>query len=304
MASDVTVRVVDPTDAAPDAIEAVEDMFRRIERVCTRFDPGSDLMRANAAGSSWTTVDPECLAAVRLAYEAHVRTSGLFDPRVLQTLEALGYDRSLDFDAGEVRTEGAAPGMPATAWQPTFDEAASALIVGDCPIDLGGIGKGYAVRRGFEILAGGRVGRGGLVEAGGDLATFGVAPRRPDGGRSWRASVEDPRGGDRPVAMIDVTDAAAATSSVRLRQWRASGADVHHLIDPATGQPSTSELLAVTVVGVDPAWAEVWTKVGFLKGAQVIGDFMELAGLAALWVDAAGGIHVSTAMQPRVLWIA
>ena len=304
MACDVTVRVVDPTDAAADAIEAVEDMVRRIERVCTRFDAGSDLMRANAAGSAWTSVDPECLAAVQLAYEAHLRTRGLFDPRVLQTLEALGYDRSLDFDSGGVRTEGAAPGMPANAWQPAFNETASALMVGDCPIDLGGIGKGYAVRRGLEILTGGRVGRGGLVEAGGDLATFGVAPRRPDGGRSWRASVEDPRGGDRPIAMIDVTNAAAATSSVRLRQWKASGADVHHLIDPATGQPSTSALLAVTVVGVDPAWAEVWTKVGFLTGADRIGDFMELAGLAALWVDTAGDVYVTTAMEPRVLWIA
>ena len=300
MACDVTVRVIEPAPNAEAAMERVEQAFRRIESSCTRFDPQSDLMRANAAGNEWTVVDDECLAAVMLAHDAHVRTGGLFDPRVLKTLVGLGYDRSLDFVAGDVRTEGALSDGSTQAWSPAFDEATRSLRIGDVPVDLGGIGKGYAVRRGIDLLAG--AGRGALVEAGGDLATYGIGPSRAGGdARIWRASVEDPRGGSEPIAVIDVTDAAAATSSVRLRRWKASGTDVHHLIDPATGKPSTSELLAVTVVGSDPAWAEVWTKVGFLQGAQTIGTFMERAGLAALWIDATGRMHWSSAMQPRLL---
>ena len=297
MACDVTVRVVEPTPEAETAVHDVEEVFRRIESSCTRFDPESDLMRANAAGDAWTVVDDECFAAVMLAHDAHVRTGGLFDPRVLKTLEQLGYDRSLDFVSGDVRTEGTLSDRSAGTWVPDFDVATRSLRIGGSPIDLGGIGKGYAVRRGIEILAG--AGRGALVEAGGDLATYGVGPSLD--ARIWRASVENPQGGSEPVAIIDVTDAAVATSSVRLRRWKASGTDVHHLIDPATGKPSTSDLLAVTVVGNDPAWAEVWTKVGFLQGARAIGTFMEQAGLAALWVDSAGCVHVSSRMQPRIL---
>ena len=297
MACDVTVRVIEPAPGAESALRSVEDVFRRIESSCTRFDPQSDLMRANAAGSEWNVVDDECLAAVMLAHDAHVRTGGLFDPRVLRTLEGLGYDRSLDFAAGEVRTEGVLSERSAGTWSPDFDPSTRSLRIGEVPIDLGGIGKGYAVRRGIDLLAG--AGRGALVEAGGDLATYGVGPS-PDS-RIWRASVEDPRGGSAPLAVIDVTDAAAATSSVRLRRWTASGVEVHHLIDPTTGKPSTSDLLAVTVVGNDPAWAEVWTKVGFLQGARTIGTFMERAQLAALWVDSAGRVHASSRMQPRVL---
>lgn len=304
MACDVTVRVIDPVPEATAAVASVEDLFRRIERTCTRFDPQSDLMRANTVATQWSVVDEECLAAVTLAYDAYVRTGGLFDPRVLSALQALGYDRSLDFDSGDVSTDGAMAGATSAAWSPRFDPARCALAIGDVPIDLGGIGKGYAVRRGGELLAG--AGAGVLVEAGGDLIARGLGPARSDGERrAWRAAVEDPRPGhDAPIAMLDVTDAATATSSVRLRRWKASGADVHHLIDPATGQPSTSDLLAVTVVGADPAWAEVWTKVGFLQGGAVIGDFMEQADLAALWVDTDGHVHVSAAMRPRLLWQA
>lgn len=299
MASDVTVRVIDPAPGAEAAVGAVEQMFRRIETTCTRFNAASDLMRANAAGRDWTVVDEECLAAIMLAHEAHLRTSGLFDPRVLKTLEGLGYDRSLDFPSGEARTTASLPDMPTGAWQLGVDLQTRSVAVGDVPIDLGGIGKGYAVRRGLEILSG--VGAGALVEAGGDLATYGVGPMREDQPRIWRAAVEDPRGAPEPIAMIDVTDSAAATSSVRLRRWTASGTDVHHLIDPATGRPSTSQLLAVTVVATDPAWAEVWTKVGFLLGASMIGEFMEQAGLAGLWVDTAGHVHTSSRMRSRVL---
>lgn len=309
MACDVTVRVLDPGPGAESAMEQVEALFRRIESTCTRFDPTSDLMQANAAGDNWTRVDPECWAALALAHEAHVRTRGLFDPRVLTALQGMGYATSWEGrDATTSRADGppsshSEESRPSTAWSPDFDADGSSVRIGPVPVDLGGIGKGYAVRRGIELLRGRgpSVGRAALVEAGGDLATFGAGPGE---GGTWRAAVEDPLGRDEPLAVIDATDAATATSSVRQRSWEVDGVKVHHLIDPATGRPAESGVRAVTVVGHDPAWAEVWTKVGFLQGASRIADFMEAAGLAALWVTDDGALRTSRAMRPRLLWAA
>ena len=305
MASDVTVRVIDPLHDPSDAIEQVEAIFREIERTCTRFDDSSDLMRANAQPEAWVTVDPSCFAAVELAYAAYQRTSGAFDPRVLRTLHALGYDRSLNFSAGGVTTDAAALPQSWTRqpWAPEFDHAGSRIRLGSDPIDLGGIGKGYAVRRGIETLSG--LGRAALVEAGGDLATYGDGPHRDAGEeRAWRAAVEDPRGTDAPIAVLDVSDAAVATSSIKLRSWRAGARDVHHLIDPRTGMSAEAGLLSVTIVDSDPAWAEVWTKAAFLQGARDIASFVENEGLAALWVDDRGTLASSTALNSRILWEA
>lgn len=303
MASQVTVRVIDPAiDPAP-AMASVEEVFRDIERSCTRFDSASDLMRANAQPESWTTVAPSCFAAIELAYAAYQRTGGAFDPRVLRTLTAMGYDRSLNFAGGGVRTTGGPLPMagPAQPWTPEFDADASRVRLGPDPIDLGGIGKGYAVRRGIELLAG--LGRSALVEAGGDLATYGDGPSRPEGDRrTWRAAVEDPRGTDGPIAVVDASDTAVATSSIRLRSWRAADRDVHHLIDPRTGQPAASGLACVTVVHADPAWAEVWTKAAFLAGVRGIQGFVESEGLAAMWVDQSGAIGHSASLRDRILW--
>lgn len=310
MASEVTVRVIDPIRDPSDAIRQVEATFREIERSCSRFDDSSDLMRANAQPDQWTEVAPPCFASIELAFMAYGRTQGAFDPRVLRTLTAMGYDRSLNFAEGGVLTSEA--DLPEVwsvePWRPEFDRAGSRVRLGGIPVDLGGIGKGYAVSCGIEALAG--LGRAALVEAGGDLATYGDGPARAEGEtRAWRASVEDPRHAatdtsNAPIAVLDVSDAAVATSSIKLRRWRAGGRDVHHLIDPRTGQPAASGLLSVTVIDHDPAWAEVWTKAAFLQGAHDIAAFAEDTGLAALWVDGTGALGSSESMRGRILWEA
>jgi thiamine biosynthesis lipoprotein len=312
MASPVTVRIIDPVDDAAAATREVESIFQDIERSCSRFASDSDLTRANAQPGEWTAVAPSCFEAIELAYAAYTRTGGAFDPRVLRTLAAMGYDRSLDFTSGDVRTEAAElpQSWAVQAWRPEFDAAGSRVRLGSDPIDLGGIGKGYAVRRGIEAVAG--LGSSALVEAGGDLATYGDGPARAAGEiRAWRAAVEDPRGDaigadrqGRPIAILDASDAAVATSSISLRRWRSGDRAVHHLIDPRTGQPAASGLLSVTVVDDDPAWAEVWTKAAFLQGAEGIAAFVDDAGVAALWVDEAGALSHSAALSGRVIWEA
>jgi thiamine biosynthesis lipoprotein len=66
--------------------------FHAFERACTRFAPDSDLSRLNAAPRRWHRVPPVLLDAIWTARLAHETTDGLFDPRVLAELLALGYD--------------------------------------------------------------------------------------------------------------------------------------------------------------------------------------------------------------------
>jgi thiamine biosynthesis lipoprotein len=298
MATDVNVQVVHPRASAASALARAEDLFHRVERACTRFDAESPLMLANAFPREWHVVPDVLFAAVSEAARAHRETDGSFDPRVLRTLTAYGYDRSLPFAAGGVDVE-AGDERPAAAhgsWRPGLDDARASIRIGRDPIDLGGIGKGLAVRWAAAEL--GDAGRGFLIEAGGDCYASGASPDA-DG---WRIGVEDPTGGPVPLAVLDATDTGVATSSIRLRKWRAGGKSVHHLIDPRTGEAAETGLLAVTVLGPDPAWAEVWSKSLFLAGRGAMRHLADDQGLAALWVDEDGFVGTSRAMKPRVLW--
>ncbi len=299
MASTVNLRVLGPAPWAEEAMSSAEHVFRRIEASCTRFDPTSALMRANAEPDQWNVVPPECYQAIAGAAEAHRVTGGLFDPRCLRTLEAWGYDRSLPFAAGPVSLDIAvppAPAAPRSPWLPGLDPVRSAVCLGPDPIDLGGIGKGLAVRMAADKLLG--AGMAALVEAGGDCHLVGAGPE----GDGWNVAVEDPRGSDVPAAVLQVTDVACATSSVRLRTWNVDGSSVHHLVDPRTGAPGRSGLVAVTVVADDAARAEVWSKALLLAGADEAAALADRHQLAALWIDEQARVTCSPQMQPLVIW--
>jgi len=303
MASRVTLRVVDPGPAASDALAAARRVFERVEAACTRFDPQSPLMRANAHRTAWHAVPDECYLAVAEAARAHLETGGLFDPRVLDTLVALGYDRTLPFRSGVSLTgagRASAVRVPAgtAPWRPGLDPESRSIRLGVDRIDLGGIGKGLAVRLAAQALAG--TGGGHLIEAGGDCHVAGHGP----GGDAWQIGVEDPAGDADPVAVLRIADTGCATSSLRVRSWRVDGTTVHHLIDPRTGRSADGDLLSVTVLDPDPARAEVWSKSLLIAGRERIAGLAARRRLPALWVDESRRVATSAAMAPYVIWTA
>jgi thiamine biosynthesis lipoprotein len=167
-------------------------------------------------------------------------------------------------------------------------------------VDLGGIGKGLALRWAADRIAPHLPdGAGALIDAGGDLVTVGIAP---DGG--WRIGVEDPLVPGEHVAVAAVRSGAIATSSVRVRHWRdADGRVQHHLIDPRSSLPARTDLVAVTVADPDPAWAEIWTKSLFLAGRAGIGPEARERDIAAWWVDATGKVGLTPAAREMSAWV-
>lgn len=269
-------------------------VFDVVEAACSRSDATSPLMRANASPDDFRAVSPVCRTAIELAHSAYEETGGLFDARVLGDLVRLGYERTVP--AGVVAAGESGPRRPLGDWHLEV-RGTSEVRIGPRPIELGGLTRGLALRLGSEVLD-----RGGvadfMLEAAGDYVCHGV----PGASGSWLVSVEDPAGGDAPVAVLALSNRACATSSVRQRGWAGGSRRVHHLIDPRTGLPARNSLTAVTVVHDDPAWAQVWSKCLLLAGAGSVRLLAERRSLAALWVDADGTWQASRAMRPYICW--
>ncbi len=305
MATDVTLRVAHPTSDPEPALREAQDVFTRVEAACTRFDPSSPLMRANADPGRWHVVPWELAAAVEEAAQAHRDTDGVFDPRILGDLVKLGYDRTLPFvEGGVILAAPAGEGRDGmldratTRWQPDYDhrDGEHLIHLGGSPIDLGGIGKGLAVRWASHRLW--AAGGGSMVSAGGDCQFTAPAPEEA----GWRVGLEDPHGGVDPLAVFEIADGGCATSSVRVRSWQVGGRAVHHLIDPRTGQSGGDGLLAVTVIHPDVATAEVWSKSLFLSGPRHIRDLAAEHGLCAAWVEIDGRLHVNGRAAAYLIW--
>jgi thiamine biosynthesis lipoprotein len=284
-----------PAAAAEAGWAGVVEGFAAAEGALSRFRDESDLTHLNRTAGSGTVVltGEHLYRAISAADRARRVTDGRFDARVLVDLERLG-DPGAPLPPGPVA---AAPGSAGLVRRPR-----ERVLGLDRPYDLGGIGKGLALRWAWRRLAPLRaVASGVLLEAGGDL----VAGGTPVGEPAWSVGIEDPRGGDEPLGVIAVRDGAVCTSSVARRVWHApDGRPVHHLIDPRSGEPGGDGLLSVTVAGPDPAWAEVWSKALFLAGSRAIGDLARARGLAAWWVELNGTLRMTPAARPRTAWLA
>lgn len=314
MGSPLRLAVVGATDVESRRAWAVVDAeIEAAEQAMSRHRETSDLTRANrAAGCStgvrhWVEVDPRLRRALAAADRAGRLTGGRFDARVFADLERLGSTGAAMAPIATPRPgDGAAPSQD----RPPLDPAARWLSVDGrrprvelaVPVDLGGIGKGLALRWAWRRL--GRVvrpGIGAMLEAGGDVVLGGPSP---DGG-PWSVGIEDPLSAGEHVAVIAIEDGAVATSSVVVNRWRApDGRLVHHLIDPLTGEPGGDGLLAVTVADRDPAWAEVWSKTLFLAGRAGIAQTARARGLAAWWVTVDGETEMTPAARMRTAWEA
>jgi FAD:protein FMN transferase len=254
MGTTVEALIESEASDGPAALLAVEAEFERLEDILSRFRPESALSRLNREGR--IEGEPELAEVVGLALAARDETAGRFDPTIHDALVAAGYDRT--FEA--LSQEG--PSAQVTdcylpLWGARVDGDSVELEPG-VRLDLGGIGKGYAVDRAVATLAG--LGPC-LVNAGGDLAVAGL----PRAG-AWAVSVDTPTG----RLTLGLTAGALATSGRDRRRWIRGGEERHHLIDPASGRPAESRWLRVTVAAPTAVAAEVAAKDIFL-GAEPAG---------------------------------
>ena len=259
----------------------------------SRFRETSELTAVNRRAGAVAIDRPSSRLrrAIMTSDRAWRVTGGRFDPRILVDLDRLGYrGAALDERAAEIRAVNGADRVVQRVGRRGIRVAH--------PIDLGGIGKGLALRWAAARLeqAGGR---DFLVEAGGDLVAKGIDPD----GKHWQVGIEDPAGGQ-ALAVVAVSDLAVATSSIRVNRWVIDGRVVHHLLDPRTGEPANDGLLAVTVAAADPAWAEVWSKALYLAGRSAIADEARSRGMAAWWVTDEGTLEMTPAARALTIWAA
>jgi FAD:protein FMN transferase len=231
----------------------VEREFMRLEAVFSRFRPDSDLSALNRAGTRCCT--PELVEVVELALAARAKTDGRFDPTVHDALLAAGYDRTF----AELAPDECGPELEARpcAGEAAVDRARGVVRLGcGVRLDLGGIVKGWAAERACDFLA---AAGPCLLNAGGDIACRGVPAEGV-----WPIAVDAPG----VELTLGLRCGGVATSGRDHRRWRRNGREQHHLIDPATGLPSTSDLVTVTALGADAVDAEIRAKSLFLAGAR------------------------------------
>jgi thiamine biosynthesis lipoprotein len=265
MNSDIILAAEGSQDALTLGFKLARDFINASETRFTRFTETSELSCLNRMAGAWFQASPEMFEVVQLACELAAETEGLFDPTLLDALEAAGYDKSMD----EIKAYGvssSARSIPSTrsAFRAIqLDEPMQAIHLPlNARLDLGGIAKGWIAERAALILA--EYAAACAVSAGGDIFLVGL----PSGETSWPIGLEDPRDPSRDLTTLFVGPGAVATSSIAKRRWQQGRHTRHHIIDPRTGQPSDTDWLSVSVSAPHAALAEGYAKALLIGGSR------------------------------------
>jgi FAD:protein FMN transferase len=210
MATVFEVYAVHPDDGyAAQAAQAAFDLVDRLELELSRFVPNSDITRVNhLAAGEHTRVSASTLECLVIARHMFDLTGGAFDISIGTGLPSLELDAD-DFLVRATR--------------------------GGVQVDLGGIGKGYAVDMVAELLE-----EWGLQQAlvhGGFSSVLALEP--PTGLVGWPLTLSDPGAPSRVLARLSMRQTALGASGVRKKD---------HIVDPRTGTPARGRLASWAAV--------------------------------------------------------
>lgn len=274
---EITIVAADSMQADRYIDEVIAEM-RRIEHLISEWDASSQVSEVNRnAGLFPVVVDRELFDLTARALFFSEQSGGAFDISIAAMDKIWRFDGSMVVlpSADSVRKSVERVGyknIVLDSLQSTIYLAKAGMKIG-----FGSIGKGYAADRGRSLMI--RKGVvGGIVNASGDLATWGS---KPDG-EPWTIGVNNPFKAGRVVKVWDMTDEAVATSGSYEKYAEIDGKRYSHIINPKTGYPSTG-LVSVSVVGPSAEFANGLSTsimvLGVREGKLLLRQFPHYRGL-------------------------
>lgn len=265
-----------------------------LEQRWSRFRADSELNGLNGADGHPVEVSHDTWVLVSKARQAWQLSQGAFDPTVVDAMEANGYDRPFDELVA---------GPPITARPPAAaagcrdieldDRRRSIRLPQGVRLDPGGIGKGLAADLvAAELMRSGAAGV--LVNIGGDMVALG----EPPDGDQWVVEIDEPTVCPVPLSTVRFKRGGLATSVTTRRRWAAPDGDRHHLVDPATGEPTGTGTVLASALACEGWLAEITTK------AHIVGRVSPaLASVPALVLDTDGRMEAHAGFHEHLVGV-
>lgn len=265
----------------------VEQAVAQWEQQLSRFRTDSELMQLNRTRQAH--VSAALHQVLLVARDIAIWSQGLVVPHLAQVMQEIGYDRSFDAQLMSTSVEASATTIP--DWRGIRVQGRTVTLPADVYLDVAGVAKGWIAQQLMQRLL--PTNPTVLVQLGGDIVT--TAPYAAP----WRIAIDHPFR-DTPTTHIALAEGAVMTSSVYSRRWQRAGRPVHHIIDPRTGIPASSDVATATVISADAAYAEAGAKVAVILGVDAGLAWLSARELPALIVDHAGVAHTNEAWNPFV----
>jgi thiamine biosynthesis lipoprotein len=287
-----TMVVISVAHEDPQAAKVAADLafgeMERVDRLMARVE-GTPLWELNIAGGG--VADPEIIKVLEAGLKAARETGGAFDPTLAAVIDLWKIKEGPHAPPTQKDIDHA---RASTGWQKIRMDGDGKVRLGGTDLDLGGIGKGYAVDLAVESLKASGL-ENFLVNAGGDLFIAGSKNGKP-----WKVGVQHPRSAEEVFGAVPKAG-ALVTSGDYERYFDWEGVRYHHVFSPATGRPATSGCVSVTVWADTTMRADILATAAFVlgpeKGLKLLETQKDVEGMI---IDESLTEHVTTGFEETV----
>lgn len=256
---------------ATDLGDSIQVVLQAVDRSASVYNQASLVSQFNAGKT--VRADAILDTLFRSSVVVHGQSGGAFDPTVMPLVNAWGFG----YKSGSLPTDAQIDSILAFVGLNKVGLADDRLVKGDprVQLDFSSIAKGLACDEVGRMLRRNGVSQF-MVEIGGEVACAGVNRQ----GLPWHVSVDLPS--DQPdtvsheAALVLALDQGGIATSGNYRKYRESGGKrISHIVDPATGRSTASNLLSVTVVASSCMLADAWATACMVLGTERTVRMME-----------------------------
>jgi thiamine biosynthesis lipoprotein len=262
----------------------IDAELHRINAQMSTYLPDSEISKFNSRNDvHWFEVSSEFASVVNRARRFSEETAGAFDVTVGPLVnrwnfgpdqaslempldaEIAALKQSVDFRLIDVRDE-----------PPALRKRRA-----DVQLDLSAIAKGFAVDRITQLLDSHGL-NNCMAEIGGEICVRGTKAEAT----AWTVGIEQPVADARVVQrVVQLRDAALATSGDYRNFIEIDGRRYSHMIDPRTGYPVDHRLASVSVIADDCLSADAWATALMVLGAEQGYELAQRRGIPALLIE-------------------
>ncbi len=273
------------------------DEMKSLDGKLSNWKEESEISRLNRAGAGrWIKVSPELFEVIAQGVGLSKKTGGAFDITVGKLLELWNFYGRHPVLPEKEKIEEALQYVDFRFISLDKDNMSVKFEKEGVKIDLGGIAKGYIMKKGYEVLRKRGV-KAGLINCAGDIFVWGKKPS----GALWAIAIRNPYNSERPYAVISVTDTAVFTSGDYEREFEKGGKRYHHIFDPRTGV-SSGKCRGVTVTGGSIDDVNGLSSSLFVMGAEKGREFTKgLKGIEAVFFPTEGSAVLTDGFRQKYL---
>jgi thiamine biosynthesis lipoprotein len=239
--------------------KVISEEVWRIQDKYSRYDPKSVCSKINNSQGKAITIDEETYLLLNFADTCFQLSDGLFDitSGVLRKIWKFDCSNNIPTQT-QINTL-----LPLIGWQKVIFDQDKISLPENMELDLGGIGKEYAVDR-CIIIAKQLTDKPVLINLGGDLA---VTSARKNN-QAWHVGVENPGHAEKKPMIVSLRKGAIATSGDAKRYLLKEGVRYSHILNAKTGSPIENAPRSITVAAPQCIQAGILATLSSMQGKE------------------------------------